>query len=304
MTFYTLCLCYNNFEVMLLTTVYIDVYFFINLTVDVLSAYFAAKALHMHSSIRRLVFIGTIGGILAVLDVIINPPIIMRIASLVLLLSLSGMMIARGASLKRRTKFMIAFLFFEVFIGGGVYYGYLLIERYMSEFFIGDSNVAERRELITLSVLILFVIGVLKLLIMVLGGDRFVRSVRLRIEIEGKCEELDALVDSGNLVRDPMNMCPVLFVKKAAAKRLLPMNVVELSNIDGLGGHFRKRIRLIPVTRNGKTHVMTGVRTDKVSIIGPDGEDEVMVTLAIDKEEGSFGGYDALLPSSVMQDGI
>ena len=289
---------------MLLTTLYIDVYFLINLTVDILSAYFASRAVNMKTTVKRLMGIGILGGVLAVLDVLFRVSFALRLFYLILMLFGSGAVISKNATPKRRVRFVFAFLFFEMFVGGGVYYGYILIDRYFGEYLAGADGGVHRREIIILSLLILFVIGVLKLLIMVFGGERFIRSCRIRIEIDGKSEDVDALIDSGNLVRDPMNMYPVLFVKKGIAKRLFPTNVIDLTNIDELDSAYRKRIRLIPVTKNGKTHVLTGVRTDKVSIVHEGNEDEVLVTLAIDKEEGSFGGYDALLPSAILEDGI
>lgn len=287
-----------------MTTVYIDVYFFINMTVDILSAYFAAGAVNIRSSVPRLAFIGAIGGGLAVFDVVFNFSAPVRIGSFFIYMIVSGWLISKIGLTVRRIKFAFAFFFFEIFVGGGVYYGYLILERYFGDFLSPGENTGTRREIIILSVLILFVIGVLKLLVLIFGKERFIKTVRLKIEIDGKVLEADALVDSGNLVRDPMNMCPVLFVKNALAKKLFPINVTELTDIDSLGGGYRKRIRLIPVTRNGTTHVMTGVRMDRVTAVLPKGEEEISVTLAIDKEEGSFGGYDALLPSAVIEDGI
>ena len=286
-----------------MTTVYIDVYFFINLTVDILSAYFAARAVHIKTSVSRLFALGALGGILAILDLLFGSMLITRCIFLVFFLIASAKLISRDLGSIRRVRFVCALVCFEMLLGGGVYYGFLIFERYFSDYF-EQSDSSNRRELIILSILILFVIGVLKLLIMVFGSERFINTVRIRIEIDGKKEELDALVDSGNLVRDPMNMFPVLFVKKGIASRLLPKNVVDLNNIDDLDHTFRKRIRLIPVTRNGDTHVMTGVRIDRVVVILPEGEEELKVTLAIDKDGGSFGGYDALLPSAVIRDGI
>ena len=71
---------------------------------------------------------------------------------------------------------------------------------------------------------------------------------------------------------------------------------MELSDIDSLNPNFRKRIRLIPVTRNSETHVMTGVRVDKVVICNEKRREEINATIVIDKEEGTFGGYYALAP--------
>lgn len=108
---------------------------------------------------------------------------------------------------------------------------------------------------------------------------------------------IDALLDTGNLVRDPMNMNPVIFIKKNVANSILPMSVIELSGLDSLSSEFKKRIRLIPITRGGETHVITGVRLDKVIILNEDGgRQEIDATIGIDKEEGTFGGYFALAP--------
>ena len=91
-------------------------------------------------------------------------------------------------------------------------------------------------------------------------------------------------------------MNPVIFLKKNSAEAIIPTSVIELSDLDKLGQDYRKRIRLIPVTRNSATHVMTGVRVDKVFIIKDNYKEEIDATIVIDKEEGTFGGYYALAP--------
>ena len=92
------------------------------------------------------------------------------------------------------------------------------------------------------------------------------------------------------------------FVKSAVAGRLLPKEVIDLSGIDGLDYAVCKRIRLIPVTRGDTTHVLTGFLADEV-LIGERGEG-ICATLAIDKEEGTYGGYLALVPSGVLNDAL
>ena len=63
---------------------------------------------------------------------------------------------------------------------------------------------------------------------------------------------------------------------------------------------MKKRIRLIPVSRGEKTHVMVGVKADNVKIIKDNKSENISVTLAIDKEGGDFGGYMALMPSAAL----
>ena len=76
--------------------------------------------------------------------------------------------------------------------------------------------------------------------------------------------------------------------------------VLELSDLDKLETSFKKRVRLIPVTRNGETHIMTGVRVDNISVVVGDSYEEIDATVVIDKE-GTYGGYDALAPYIAMK---
>ena len=116
------------------------------------------------------------------------------------------------------------------------------------------------------------------------------------IRLEDKTLEVDALIDTGNLVKDPMNMNPVIFLKRNCAENIIPRSIIDLSDVDSLSADYRKRIRLIPVTRKDQTHVMTGVRVDKVVICNDKKREEIDATIVIDKEDGTYGGYHALAP--------
>ena len=48
--------------------------------------------------------------------------------------------------------------------------------------------------------------------------------------------------------------------------------------------------------------MITGIKADDVSIIIGDKKEKIAVTVAIDKEEGTYGGYRALIPSGVVSD--
>ena len=125
-------------------------------------------------------------------------------------------------------------------------------------------------------------------------------SVEIEIDFLGKKQRIQAFIDSGNLAVDPMDMRPVLLLKKEKAKYILPENIIELSDPDALNRDIRKRIRLIPITRGGVTHVLTGIKADSVKIIKNGNAEELFVTVAIDKEGGTYGGYSALMPSAAL----
>ncbi len=280
---------------------YIDVYFFLNFTIDVLSLFFAAKFLHIKTSFRRLILIGTLGAVSAILDVLMSSNTFLRIIFSIVFLLLASFFITTKIRLKRRLKFIFFFFITEMLLGGLVNFVFSMLDRYslmLKECFDGGS--ANRKALI-ISIIILFAIGVLKIFIMLFSGQSSIKSAVIKLYIDEKCFESEALIDSGNLVKDPIGMCPVMFVTEKLAGEILPREIINLENLDCLECHFRKRIRLIPVTRGGETHVMTGVKFDKIEVLTKDNQYNIDVTVAIDKFEGEFGGYDCLIPSCVTE---
>lgn len=283
-----------------MTTLYVDVYFLVNFVVDILAAYFSSGILHLKTSNVRLIAIGAIGGGFALVDVLWSETLVSGILNYISFFTVACFLIAENCRLSRRIRFVITFFISQLLIGGGVYYGYSLLDKYFDKWTEDAALNGENRGALIFSLLILLLIGVFRIVLMVFGSTENKSNVRVKIEIEGKSIVAEALVDSGNLVKDPMNMFPVMFVKRELAEKIIPKCIIDLTDIDGLGGSYRKRIRLVPVTRNGITHVMIGLRADKVALLNDSGDDEVNVTVAIDKEKGSFGGYNVLVPSSIL----
>ena len=88
-----------------------------------------------------------------------------------------------------------------------------------------------------------------------------------------------------------------------AASTVFPKQVIDLEEIDKLDGGYKKRIRLVPVTRSGETHVMTGVRVDEVGVYNSSGKrEQIVATIVIDKEGGTYAGYEALMPYTAIKD--
>ena len=285
-------------------TLYIDVYFLINFTVDILSLYFAARFSKTQTDTRRLIIAATVGASVAMAAVFLPEyPLLKFLAAGVGLFAM-GFIAPKGVGAKRRFKYIFSFLIFEALVGGGVSFLWGILDKYISEFFIGADGGAVNRKMLFLSLIILLSIGVFKMLVSFFSNIEGERSVDVEICFLEKSTVVTAFIDSGNLAVDPMDMSPVLFIKKELAKTILPQNIIELCDIDSLDRAIKKRIRLIPVTRGGHTHVLVGVKADSVKVICGDKTEQIPVTLAIDKEGGSFGGFEALMPSAVLDNAI
>ena len=275
-------------------TIYIDVYFMINFTVDMLAVFIALKMVHLKLSIRRLIFSGLLGASLAVIELFVKNKIenVIFAALFVMIITL---ICAKGASFLRKIKFLISFYIAAFLISGGVNFIYGLIDKYLKDLLVSSAGSTNRKALV-FSLIILMMIGALRLFIMIFSNSINQKSARILIEIGDKSLGLDAMIDTGNLVKDPMNMNPVIFIKKSYAEKIFPNEVIELSHLDTLSTEFRKRIRLVPGTRNSQTHVMTVIRVDRVMVFNCNSKQAIDATIVIDKEEGTFGGYYALAP--------
>ena len=125
-------------------------------------------------------------------------------------------------------------------------------------------------------------------------------SVDMRIILDEKNIETQAFVDTGNLVKDPMDSSPVVLVKQSALKVLIPEIQKFVSEPEKCCGTLKHRVRIIPVFRNDKTDLLVGFRADRVCVRVGDKYEALNVTVAIDKEGGSYDGCYALMPSSAL----
>ena len=282
-------------------TVYIDVYFLINFTVDIISLYFAAIFSKIPSSSRRVIISALIGSIIAIVTLLMPEIMILKMLVGGFGLLIMGFIAPRHIRFGRRIKFLLSFLIFEALVGGIVSMLWSYLDRYLSPDLIDSLGGAVNRRLLIFSLIILLSIGVFKMIVSFFSNIECEGSVEVEISFLGVKKKIEAFVDSGNLAIDPMDMRPILLIKKDAAAGFLPQSIIELSDPDKIDREARKRIRLVPLTRGGGTHVLTGIKADSVSVIRNGTQEEIAVTVVIDKEGGSFGGFDALMPSAALQ---
>lgn len=282
-------------------TLYIDVYFLLNFTVDIISAFFALRLSKLDGTIRRLVAFAGALSLFSVLVIFIEQLLILKYMLSCLSLYFSSYIIIYGVSFKRRLKYIFSFIIFEGLVGGFTTFLWEILDKYLKG---GEEAKLENSRLLFFALIVLLSVGVFKMIVSFFSHVESCGSVKIRIKFMEKSVVCDAFVDSGNMATDPMDMRPVLILKPALAKRFLPENVVELSDVDHLDKEIRRRIRLIPISGAAGVRVLTGVRPDRVFVIRDGGEEEIFVTLAIDKEGGDYGGFLALMPSVAICDAI
>ena len=277
---------------------YIDVYFLINFTVDLLSLYFSLAMLHFSPVRWRLVLSSLIGATYASLSVLLHTSTaLLLILSLV---SLIGMilLISPGVGMYRRMKLSFLFLFLQLLIGGIVHFGYDLLRRLLSN--VGLSGSVENRKLLYLAALILLALGILRLAMALLSGASGEESLEIGITVMGRRYYGSALVDSGCFLCDPLDGTAVVLIKRGVAERLLPDEFL-FENMSSIPEEYKKKLRLIPIRVFGAQRILTGIRPDDFYICKNSKKERVRVVLAYDKEDGDYEGYKVLIPSAIAK---
>ena len=276
-------------------TFYIDVYFFINLTVDMMSLYFASVIARAPTSKYRLLLVSIILAILAVFAVLLDGGVIVTLLFYLLSILLSFFFSVKNVSFKRRVRFFAFFSVIMMLLGGIVSLIFRIIADQMP-YTVADGGV--NRKFLVMSLTILFAISIIKMVSRLFASETNTKFACIRLELMGRAIYVDALVDSGNLLKDPIDLTPVMLLKERAATALLPYGIPtpDSESISVMS----KYIRLIPVNKAGKCEIEIGVRTDRATVVEKGKESDIRLTFIIDKEIGSFGGYDGLVPAAAL----
>lgn len=282
-------------------TLYIDVYFLINFTVDLLALYFSASFSKIPTTTPRLMIASLVGALYAIFGILLLNNSIVMLPLSILFLIIMVFIVAKGVSTYRRIKYTVSFLIFEILIGGLVYYGYLTLDRYVkdaSSFQIGGEN----RNLLILSLLVLLSIGVLKLIVSFFGNARSERCARILI-LDGKKEtNVDALIDSGNLATDPFDKTPIMLIRADKGKEIFGIKQSALDFPDALDYNIKKKIRVIPVRFGENQKILYGFKPDGAFVITKKGRERISVVIALDEESTGYAGCHALLPLGAIED--
>lgn len=283
-------------------TLYIDVYFFINYTVDLLAFYLSLRLSRVEGSVRRLMLSALIGALHAVAAVLlpVGRLLLLLLGALTLLLTIR--VLGGRIGWRRRVRLGAAFLIFETLIGGAVYFGRQLLGDWLTQLGAGVGMGVENRRLLLLSVLVLLTVGVLKLVLAFFSPHMGEEHVLLEISYGGATLRTEALIDSGNRARDPMDSRPVVLLKSTEAARAFPALCVESGAWVSLPTEDRRRIRMIPVSFGRDHRLLLGFRPDEVRVYHGNIEERIAATVAIDRERGSYGGYAALMPYAAVED--
>ena len=280
-------------------TLYIDVYFLINFSVDLLSLHIASLFMKIKTSKSAIIISALIGALYAVILVLIPKNRVVFIIGAFVYFYVVATLMANGCRVFRKVKFLTAFLIVEIMIGGLVYFAYGALKRITTEEYYQE--IQSERELIIFSLIILLSIGVLKLLLTFFKNNFSEMNVKLKLTVFDSEYLFDALVDSGNFLKDPMDLSPVMLIKPRLSKKIFPYGVPDISESGNVSEKMKQRIRVIPISGIGNRKILCGFRPDFAFVEKNGQYERINLTIAFDKEEGSFAGFDALIPYAALE---
>ncbi len=293
--------------------VYADLLFLINAGMDGLCLLLAARLLHRRLSVGRWVLGTLIGGLYAVLALFWSggtlPALLIDLGVCLLM---CGVVFAERGGLRRLPGVTVVYIALSMVMGGVMTGLASLFNRTgLTEHLpAGDEGIGAW----------LFVLLAVAGSIVTLRGGRRVRRAasatvcRVTLEVDGRTVELSGLLDTGNLLRDPVGGQAVILADADTLSAVLSPALAAIIR-DGVdapeaalaslsGTPDARRLRLIPAGTATGGGLLPGIRPDRVTLIHTGRRGEVTRTVDATVAAGSLPGVGegitALVPGELM----
>ena len=283
-------------------TVYIDIYFLVNFSMDFLCLYLTAKLLSERMPVLRFILAAALGGVYANVSLLI--PFGRGVSLLFDVLAcavICAVAFFRPRSWQRLFLYILVYTAVSAALGGSMTALYYLFNRSGIFDFIKSSDGDG------ISVWLFAILALISAVITLVGGGGFKRKMSAReasVEITYKENSviLHGMTDSGNLLCEPVSGRPCIVVRRDKMKALLPPSLAELSEkggfskLDGLDDEIKKRVVLIPSRTVSGNSLLIGIRVDGIRI-GAEGRMRDADAIVVLSE---LSDADALIPSGLM----
>ena len=288
-------------------TIYGDVLFAVNFSMDFLALFLTGKILHAGTKTLRTAVSAAVGGIYAAAVLFTGGSRLIELALSLCAAALMCFICYSPKSAKALLKETLLFYGVNFLLGGcmtGLYslmnvsFGKKVAINGEAGTVYGDVNAGKFIPLALFAAVISLVIG------RIFSSSAAKREVSVTIVSNGKRKTVNCLADSGNLLREPAGGLPVIVTAYRAAEEILPPGLRrlfkngDLSDMKDLPLELAGKIRIIPVESvvPGMC-VMPGYVPDEIIISG----EKKKACIGIDtRENGDFGGCSGIVPTALI----
>ena len=276
------------------TVLYADVLFFVNFGMDIISIWLTFLIVHQKTSALRLVLSSVLGGCYGVLSVIIASS---GLLSFSLSIIVSFLMILISACGKQRIIDYVKYTFILWGVGalsGGIITAVCAlggnrydIKTHNSSFFILAAGM----------ILSVFIVRQL-------SNNRISHGCTVRLKEFGSVFEFSALVDSGDLVVEPISSMPVIFVSRSVfgsnGNRDIELLAEREHDISDLSNSIKRKVRMVYVNGICEERIITAVIPDEIYIINRKRIKRVRAVFTIDCIK-DYNGFEGIVPASLLR---
>ncbi len=294
---------------------YIDVIWLDNLVMNFLLLYTVRKISRNPAPIWRLWCSACLGALYAVLVLL---PGFRFLASIGIKLALSVLMLVTGYRIADLRDFfkLLGFFYGATFLFGGTAFG---LYYFTGIGMVPDGGVFVVRNfpvrLLVYSTVLLILLCRWLWPVLLFKINRSSLVYKVELEFDGKHFLIDALLDTGNALSDPVSKSPVMLVEFDRMKSVMPEELYSLckgcrdTDISAIAGalsrtNWAKRFRLIPFKTVGSSDgLIVAYKPDKARILinGSWKEIDDIVVGVPDKGFSSNSEYQALIQPQIIQ---
>lgn len=273
--------------------------FLINLSMDFLTLFIVGSVTRVPIRIPRLIFSSCIGAIYGVASVFLKGNTVIGIAiNVAVCLAMCYIAFGRVSAGETALFYATGFL-----LGGGMSIACRLINRTLYSGYASDPGISVRGIPAGYAALAAALCGAISLL-----GGRVMRRrggcehASVEVEAYGQALRINAFVDSGSMLREPISGLPVMIVPTKLLAKLLPPSLRDIFErgpgaLASADARDIVGVRLIAADGIGGRALMLGFIPTRVRI----GGEEARLCIAADSTEradphSAYCGFDAIIP--------
>lgn len=287
-------------------TVYVDLFFMINFSMDFLCLFLTSKILHRQLPLWRALAAAALGGVYA--DVALLFPLD-KLLSVLTDLSVCVIMCAvvfhRKKKIKSLPLYILVFVAVSMALGGFMTALFHFFNR--TSLFQGAKNVQSDG----ISVWIFALLAIISAAITLIGGRFFTgraaqKNAEIQVKYGGRSTCLRAMTDTGNLLQEPVSGRLCIVADLRAMSAVLPQEMIRAARSGNPSAMQRippehvKHVRLIPTHTASGEGMLLGVRMERITVKTEQGSREVDAMIALADLGKRADGNEALLPARLL----
>ena len=294
-------------------TIYIDIVFFENLIMNSIILIATGMILKQKLSWIRILLASSLGAIYSILSYISTFKIYSNLILKIILSILIIYIAYNPQTIKKLWKSILIF-YLTSFVFGGAAFALIYIVKpqeilMKNGLFLGTYPL----KTVILAAVVAFIVLVAAFTIVKSKISKKDMFCDIEIELNSKKIETRAMIDTGNLLKEPITNTPVIVMEHTLLYECIPKEILDnLENV--LGGDFEKipeeikkeyisRLKLIPFSSLGKQNgMLVGIKADNVKIIEEQEYEKKNVIIGIyNKSFTKRGEYRALIGLELLE---